>query len=305
MKTEKPKIAKVESIKEVHRMLDLPGPKHPLITLFDTRDERINLSRLPVSYVTSLYKISFIEKLGGKFRYGQGYYDFDEGSMVFTAPNQLVGSTSVYKGNEGYSLIFHQDFLQGFPLAAKIRQYGFFSYSSNEALHLSEQERKTISSIFRIIEEELNSRIDDFSREVVIAQIELLLTYAKRFYKRQFLTRQAATSDLLQQFEAALNSYFQKEMPTKKGLPTVQHLADRLNYTPNYLSDMLRSLTGLSAQQHIQEQLIERSKELLATSTLSISQVAYRLGFGHPQSFSRLFKTKTQLSPAQFKSSLN
>ncbi|MFS2188875.1 hypothetical protein ACCC92_19505 [Mucilaginibacter sp. Mucisp84] len=144
MKTEKPKIAKVESIKEVHRMLDLPGPKHPLITLFDTRDERINLSRLPVSYVTSLYKISFIEKLGGKFRYGQGYYDFDEGSMVFTAPNQVVGSTSVYKGNEGYSLIFHQDFLQGFPLAAKIRQYGFFSYSSNEALHLSEQERKTI-----------------------------------------------------------------------------------------------------------------------------------------------------------------
>jgi AraC-like DNA-binding protein len=225
--------------------------------------------------------------------------------MVFTAPNQVVGSTSMYKGNEGYSLIFHQDFLQGHPLAAKIRQYGFFSYSSNEALHLSLQERTTVASIFRIIEEELNSRIDDFSQEVVIAQIELLLTYAKRFYKRQFLTRQAATSDLLQQFEAALNNYFQKEEPIDRGLPTVQYLADQLNYTPNYLSDMLRSLTGLSAQQHIHEQLIERSKELLATTNLSISEIAYQLGFEHPQSFSRLFKTKTQVTPAQFKSSLN
>lgn len=300
----KPKVPIISSINEVHRLLDLPGPKHPLISLFDTRDERINLSRLPVSYVTTLYKISFIEKLGGKFRYGQGYYDFDEGSMVYTAPKQVMGSMSMYQGNEGYSLIFHQDFLQGFPLAAKIRQYGFFSYSSNEALHLSEQERAIVSSIFKIIEEELNSRIDAFSQEVVIAQIELLLAYAKRFYKRQFLTRQAATSDLLQQFEAALNSYFQKEKPVDQGFPTVQYLADQLNYTPNYLSDLLRSLTGLSAQQHIHEQLIERSKELLATTTLTVSEVAYRLGFEHPQSFSRLFKTKTQLTPAQFKSSL-
>jgi len=305
MNKDKPKIPKITSIREVHRMLDLPPPKHPLIILFDTRDERINLSRLPVSYVTTLYKISFIEKLGGKFRYGQGYYDFDEGSMVFTAPNQVMGSTSIYKGNEGYSLIFHQDFLQGFPLAAKIRQYGFFSYSSNEALHLSQQERTTVSTIFKIIEEELNSRIDDFSQEVVIAQIELLLAYAKRFYKRQFLTRQAASSDLLQKFESALNSYFQNDKPINKGLPTVQQLADQLNYTPNYLSDLLRSLTGLSAQQHIHEQLIERSKELLATTTLSVSEVAYHLGFEHPQSFSRLFKLKTHLSPGDFKSSLN
>ncbi len=305
MKTEKPAIPKIQSINQVHRMLGLPGPAHPLITLFDTRDERINLSRLPVSYVTTLYKISYIEKLGGKFRYGQGYYDFDEGSMVFTAPNQIAGSTAIYKGNEGYSLIFHQDFLNGYPLAAKIKQYGFFSYSSNEALHLSEQERKTVATIFRIIEEELNSRIDNFSQEVVIAQIELLLTYAARFYKRQFLTRQAATSDLLQKFEAALNSYFQKDNLANKGLPTVQHLADQLNYSPNYLSDMLRSLTGLNAQQHIHEQLIERSKELLSTTALTVGEVAYQLGFEHPQSFSRLFKIKTQLTPAQFRLSLN
>jgi AraC family transcriptional activator of pobA len=305
MRTDIPKIAKLESITEIHRMLGIPGPAHPLITLLDTREERINLSRLPVSYVTTLYKISFVSKLGGQFRYGQGYYDFDEGSMVFTAPNQVVGSTAVYKGNEGYSLVFHQDFLQGYPLAAKIKQYGFFSYASNEALHLSEQERTTVSSIFTIIQEELNSRIDDFSHEVVIAQIELLLSYAKRFYKRQFLTRQAASNDLLQEFEKLLNTWFKDGEPVNHGLPTVQHLAEQLNYTPNYLSDMLRSLTGLNAQQHIHERLIERSKELLSTTNLTISEVAFSLGFEHPQSFSRLFKIKTKLSPVQFRTSLN
>ncbi|NOW96453.1 AraC family transcriptional regulator [Mucilaginibacter sp. SG564] len=305
MKNDTSKVVKLGSITEIHRMLGIPGPPHPLITLLDTREERINLSRLPVSYVTTLYKISFVSKLGGKFRYGQGYYDFDEGSMVFTAPNQIVGSTAIYKGNEGYSLIFHQDFLQGYPLAAKIKQYGFFSYASNEALHLSEQERTTVSSIFTIIEEELNSRIDDFSHEVVIAQIELLLSYAKRFYKRQFLTRQAASSDLLQQLEGLLNTYYSEEKPVNRGLPTVQYLADQLNYTPNYLSDMLRSLTGLNAQQHIHQKLIERSKELLSTTNLTISEVAFSLGFEHPQSFSRLFKTKTRLSPVQFRASFN
>jgi AraC-like DNA-binding protein len=305
MKNDTPKMVKLESITDIHRLLDIPGPAHPLISLLDTREERINLSRLPVSYVTTLYKISFVNKLGGKFRYGQGYYDFDEGSMVFTAPNQIVGNTAVYKGNEGFSLIFHQDFLHGYPLAAKIRQYGFFSYSSNEALHLSERERETIASIFMIIQEELNSRIDDFSHEVVIAQIELLLSYAKRFYKRQFLTRQAATSDLLQQFEERLNAYFKEGTPVDHGVPTVQYLAKQLNYTPNYLSDMLRSLTGLNAQQHIHEKLIEQSKELLSTTTMTISEVAYMLGFEHSQSFSRLFKIKTRLSPLQFRSAFN
>lgn len=299
------KIVKLGSITEIHRLLGIPGPVHPLISLLDTRDERVNLSRLPVSYVTSLYKISFIQKLGGKFRYGQGYYDFDEGSMVFTAPNQIVGSTANYKGNEGYSLIFHQDFLQGYPLAAKIKQYGFFSYATNEALHLSEQERITMSAIFNIIQEELNNRIDDFSHEVVIAQIELLLSYAKRFYKRQFITRQAATSGLLQQFEELLDAYFREEKPIDDGGLTVQYLAQQLNYTSNYLSDMLRSLTGLNAQQHIHEKLIEKSKELLSTTKMTVSEVAYQLGFEHPQSFSRLFKSKTGQSPLEFRAAFN
>lgn len=286
-------------------MLGLPGPVHPLISLLDATEGQIDMCRLPASYVSFFYKISFITKLSGKFRYGQGYYDFDEGSLLFTAPNQVIGSTESYRENEGYSLIIHPDFLQGYPLAGKIKNYGFFSYAINEALHLSEQERATMLAIYTIIREELNSRIDDFSHEVIISQIELLLSYAKRFYKRQFLTRQVVISDLLQQVDDLLTNYFDGETPARQGVPTVQYLADRLNYTPNYLSDMLRSLTGLNAQQHIHQKLIDKSKELLSSTSLTISEVAYLLGFEHPQSFSRLFKMKTRSSPVQFRSSFN
>jgi len=245
------------------------------------------MCRVPVSYVLGFYKISFATKLGGKFRYGQGTYDFDEGSIVFAAPSQIVGKFETEVGNEGISLFIHPDFLQGYPLAAKIKQFGFFSYATHEALHLSEQERATIRSVFRIIREELNSRIDDFSHEVIIAQIELLMSYAKRFYKRQFLTRQVVNTELLQQMEELLNQYFDDKKAVESGMPTVQYLPDQLNYTPNYLSDMLRSLTGLNAQQHIHQRMIEKSKELLSTTSLTVNEVAYQLGFQYPQSFSR------------------
>ncbi|MBE9463609.1 helix-turn-helix domain-containing protein [Dyadobacter subterraneus] len=304
MKTEMPRLSKLESISEIHRMLGLPGPVHPLISMMDATDGHIDLGRLPVSYVSGFYKISFTTKLGGKFRYGQGYYDFDEGSMLFTAPNQIIGNSEEYKDNAGYSLIIHPDFLHGYPLARKIKQYGFFSYATNEALHLSEKERTTVLAIYHFINDELNSRIDDFSHEVIIAQIELLLSYGKRFYKRQFLTRQHS-NDLLPQLEDLLNTYFEEERPIVDGIPTVQYLAEQLNYTSNYLSDMLRSLTGLNAQQHIHQNLIERSKELLSTTNLTISEVAYKLGFEHPQSFSRLFKIKTRTSPVQFRSAFH
>jgi AraC family transcriptional activator of pobA len=304
MKSEAPKVSKIETITEIHRMLGISGPKHPLISLLES-SQLMNLCNLPVSYVIGFYKITFVTKLAGKFKYGQGYYDFDEGSLMFTAPDQVVGHIESYTDNEGLSLFIHPDFLQGYPLAAKVKQFGFFSYASNEALHLSEQERATMLAIYNIIREELNGRIDDFSHELIIAQIELLLSYARRFYKRQFLTRQIVTSDLLQQVENLLNNYFEEKGPISHGVPTVQYLAERLNYTPNYLSDMLRSLTGLNAQQHIHQKLIERSKQLLSTTSLTISEVAYQLGFEHPQSFSRLFKIKTRISPVQFRSAFN
>ncbi|WP_298731660.1 helix-turn-helix transcriptional regulator [uncultured Chitinophaga sp.] len=294
-------ISKLDSIPEMHRMLGLPGPVHPLISLLDMTNNIVDLTRLPASYVTGFYKVTFVTKVSGQFRYGQSYYDFDEGTMLFTAPNQVIANTNSYRGTKGYSLIIHPDFLQGHPIARKIKQYGFFSYASNEALHLSDKEKQTILSLYQIIGDELNSSIDEVSHELVIAQLELLLSYAKRFYKRQFLTRQVVTGNLLEQLETILSKFFEEDKALSQGVPTVQYLAEQLNYTPNYLSDMLRSLTGLNAQQHIHQQLIERSKDLLSGTNMSVSEVAYQLGFEHPQSFSRLFKIKTSMTPAAFR----
>jgi AraC family transcriptional activator of pobA len=195
--------------------------------------------------------------------------------------------------------------LLGYPLAKKIKQYGFFSYSANEALHLSEKEKDTILGIFKIIDDELNSRIDDFSQDVIISQIELLLNYANRFYKRQFITRKATSHNLLQQLEEILDDYFNNERSLSEGIPSVHYLAEKLNISPSYLSDMLRSLTGQNAQQHIHSKLIEKAKEKLSTTSLSVSEVAYQLGFEHSQSFSKLFKTKTNLSPLEFRKAFN
>lgn len=304
MKKDAVKIHKLGSISEIHRTAGLPGPVHPLITLIDAA-ELLDMCKVPVTYTLSFYKITLVSKTDGKFRYGQSHYDFDEGSMVFAAPNQIVGQIESGSNVEGMSLFIHPDFLQSYPLAAKIRHYGFFDYAAKEALHLSEKEKATIKSIFEIIREELNSRTDDFSHEVIIAQIELLLSYARRFYKRQFLTRQVVNSDFLEQLERLLDQYFDDPDTMNDGIPTVQYLADQMNYTPNYLSDMLRSLTGLTAQQHIHQKLIEKSKELLSTTNLTVNEVAYKLGFKYPQSFSRLFKTRTKLSPAQFRTTFN
>ena len=235
------------------------------------------------------------------------YYDFDEGGLLFAAPGQIVGGNGEEEvtGCSIYALLIHPDFLLGYPLAKKIKQYGFFSYSTNEALHLSEKEKATIISIFKIIDDELNNRIDDFSQDVMISQIELLLNYANRFYNRQFITRKAVSNDLLQKLEEILDEYFNSEKSLSKGIPTVQFLSEKMNISPSYLSDMLRSLTGQNAQQHIHHKLIEKAKEKLSTTSLSVSEVAYELGFEYPQSFSKLFKTKTNLSPLEFRRSFN
>lgn len=306
MKSETPKISRLESISHLHRLLALPGPTHPLISLLDATEGQIDLRCLPESYILSFYKVSFITELGGQFKYGQAHYDFEEGSLLFTAPNQVIGGREERnEENRGYSLVFHPDFLQGYPLAKKIKHYGFFSYAVTEALHVSEQEKATILAIFAIIQQELASRIDDFSNEVINSQLDLLLNYSKRFYKRQFLTRQVATTNLLQQVEELLTAYYEDEKLLKLGIPTVQYLAEQLHYTPNYLSDMLRSLTGLNAQQHIHQMLIERAKDLLSTTRLTISEVAYKLGFEHSQSFSRLFKLKTHVSPVHYRATFD
>jgi len=307
MKKEETSHPHFDSLSDAHRILGLPKPMHPLITLINSSNSPAGVIRPLGTHVLKFYKISYKQRLSGRLKYGQDYYDFDEGGLLFAAPNQIIGSSDTSETSECslYTLLIHPDFLWNYPLAKKIKQYGFFSYSANEALHLSEKEKATIISIFKIIEEELNSRIDDFSQDVIISQIELLLNYANRFYKRQFITRKAVSNDLLQKLEEILDEYFNNEKSLSLGIPTVQHLSEKLNISPSYLSDMLRSLTGQNAQQHIHNKLIEKAKEKLSTTSLSVSEVAYTLGFEHPQSFSKLFKTKTNLSPLEFRRSFN
>ena len=306
MKKEENSPLKFETLSDAHRAFGLPQPKHPLISLINGAPSWSDILQPSQPHVLGFYKISYKPRLSGKLKYGQGYYDFDEGGLLFAAPGQIMGGIE----NEDaicseYTLLIHPDFFLGYSIAKKISQYGFFSYTTNETLHLSDEEKTTIMSIFRIMETELNSRIDDFSQDVAISQIELLLTYANRFYKRQFITRKVVNNDLLQRLEDLLGAYFSNEEALGKGIPTVQYLADQLHVSPSYLSDMLRALTGRNAQQHIHDKLIEKAKEKLSTTTLSVSEIAYELGFEHSQSFSKLFKTKTKLSPLEFRRSFN
>jgi len=290
------------SLSELHRVLGLPGPLHPLISLAEiTDDAGPDASRLPPSFIYNFYKISFKRHLTGQLKYGQGYYDFDDGGLFFKAPGQVSANAGNNGDHSGLTLLFHPDLLQHHPLAKRIRQYGFFSYSVHEALHLSEKEKETIISIFQHIGDELRNRIDKFSQAVIISHIEALLNYSDRFYQRQFITRHAVNTDLLQRLEHALDSYFNNEETLKQGLPSVQFLADQLSLSPGYLSDMLRSLTGQNAQQHIHSRLIEKAKEKISTTGMTISEIAYGLGFGHQSSFSRFFKSKTNQSPLEFR----
>lgn len=297
---------KFESLSDFHRVLGLPKPLHPLISLINNKDGKIKPGdQFPEQFILSFYKISYKPNLHGKFKYGQHYYDFDEGGLFFLSPNQVSGTTDRNIDYSGFTLFIHPDFFLSYPLAKQIRKYGFFSYATHEMLNLSAQEKEIIITVATIIEMELNSRIDDFSQDVIISQIELLLNYANRFYKRQFITRKAVNNDLLQNMEELLDEYFAGEKSLNNGIPTVQYVSERLNLSPSYLSDMLRSLTGQSAQQHIHHKLIEMAKEKLSATSLSVNEIAYQLGFEHSQSFSTLFKTKTNLSPLEFRRSFN
>lgn len=304
MKKEDTTVYKIETLTDFHRVFGLPKPLHPMVSLIDIKDLQNLPIEFPRSMVMNFYKISYKMGLCGQAKYGQNYYDFGEGGLVFTAPNQVFESPNSNPA-VGNLLLIHPDFLLSYPLIKKIKEYSYFSYAANEALHLSDKEKETILSIFGIINDELKSRIDDFSQDVMISQIELLLNYCNRFYKRQFITRKIANNDMLQKFEETLDDYFNDEKAILKGLPSVQFLSGKLHMSPHYLSDMLRSLTGQNTQQHIHEKLINKAKEKLSTTNLSISEIAYELGFEHPQSFSRLFKSKNGMSPIEFRGSFN
>lgn len=306
MKSKEDKLVRFISISESHQAFGLPAPQHPLISLVHfNQDNPFNTSMAPIYDVLSFYKITFITRNRGRLKYGRNYYDYDEGSMLFMAPNQLVGSTDYNSETYCYILLIHPDFLLGHPIARKIKQYSYFSYTSNEALHLSDSEREVILSVYRIMEQELNSRVDEFSQEVVIAQLELLLSYVNRFYKRQFITRKAVNNDILQRTETILDDYLNTQTSIHQGLPTVQFLSDQLKISPGYLSDLLHSLIGQNAQQYIRGKVIEKAKERLTNTDLTVAEIAYELGFEHPQSFSKMFRLRTGLSPLEFRTSFD
>ena len=299
---------RIRTITEFHQFRNLPKPEHPLVSVVDYSDIRHTSAENRVSWVLDFYSISLKRTSNATMRYGQQEYDFDEGIMFFIAPGQVfsveVERNSIQK-NTGWILLVHPDFFWNTPLAKTIKQYEYFGYTVNEALFLSDKEETIVTGIMKNIQQEYHSNIDKFSQSIIISQIETLLNYSQRFYQRQFITRKITNHKILSRVEEILTQYFNSDEIVVKGLPTVQQIAGALNVSPNYLSGLLKTLTGKSTQQHIHEKLIEKAKEKLSTTDLSVSEIAYELGFEHPQSFSKLFKTKTKLSPSEFRQSFN
>lgn len=296
-----------KTISEFHQFRDLPKPEHPLISVINL-EHITHLAESELNMIKDFYSISLKKNFNAKIKYGQQDFDFDEGVMFFMGPGQVLKITlekDTTLQQTGWMLLFHPDFLWNTPLAKTIKQYEYFDYSVNEALFLSDKEETTIVDIMQNIQQEYHTNIDKFSQDIIIAQIELLLNYADRFYHRQFLTRKIANNQILNRLEEVFEAYFNSDNLVKKGLPTVQYIANALNISPGYLSGMLKTLTGQSTQQHIHDKLIEKAKQQLSTTGLSVSEIAYQLGFEHPQSFSKLFKTKTNVSPLQFRQAFN
>lgn len=303
----KRKLYTIDTISELHKISGLPKPEHPLISLVDYSLVEYQIEESEISWVQNLYFMGFKRDFQGKLHYGQSKYDFDEGLMCFIAPRQLV--KMIINKNEtkpsGYLLAFHPDFIWNTSLAKTIHKYKFFGYDVNEALFLSEKEEQVLLGLFKGIEQEYQSGIDEFTQNIIISQIEVLLNYCERFYQRQFITRKKSNHQILDRLENILEDYFKSENLINKGLPTANHIAETLNISTNYLGSLLKSLTGQTTQQHIHEKLIEKAKEKLSTTDLSVSEIAYELGFEHSQSFSKLFKSKTDISPLEFRKSFN
>ncbi|WP_367867024.1 helix-turn-helix domain-containing protein [Pedobacter sp. WC2423] len=297
------------TITEYHRAVGLPNPAHPLISLVHMENINKPLAEGSFNLIYDFYSISMKRVKNTKFKYGQQASDFDEGVLFFMSPGQVFG-VGIEKGSvmhrpEGWMILIHPDFLWNTPLAKTIKQYEFFNYSVYEALYLSDKEEMMLTTIGQNIEQEYHATTDRFSQSVIIAQLELLLTYSERFYQRQFITRKIASHEILTRLEDLLTNYFNSGALAQKGLPSVTYIAGNLNISPGYLSGLLKSLTGQNTQQHLHHKLIELAKEKLSTTNLSVSEIAYELGFEHLQSFSKLFKIKTSFSPMEFRHSFN
>lgn len=304
---ERPK--RLKTISDLHRFNNISSPEHPLISLIDYSKINPTPENNELKWIQQFYTISIKRNVSGKYRYGQQSYDFDEGLMTFFSPEQVISVQLIEEDENsspsGWILAVHPDFLFGTALAANIKRYRFLNYSVREALFLSEKEESIINGILQNIKNEYQSNPDQFSQPIIISQLELLLNYAERFYQRQFLTRKISNHQILDKLENLLEDYFNREEVIDDGLPSVQDIARNLNLTPDYLSSMLKSLTGQTTQQHIHHKIIEKAKVKLSTTNLSVSEIAFGLGFEHPQSFSKLFKNKTKQTPMEFRTSFN
>ena len=298
----------IKTISEFHNLRKQPGPAHPLVSVLRFEDMRVLSGDHPASWVLDFYAIALKRNFDAKLKYGQQAYDFDEGIMTFMAPGQKIGievSPDQQLEHSGWLLIFHPDFLLQTSLAKTIKQHEFFDYSVNEALFLSEKEEQIITDIMLNIRREYHSHIDSFTQNIIVGQLEVLLNYSDRFYQRQFITRKASSHDILTRLEDLLNERFESEALSKKGLPTVPEIAAALHVSPNYLSGLLKIQTGKSTQHHLHDVIISKAKEKLSGTSKSVSEIAYELGFDYPQSFSKLFKSYTSLSPVEFRQSFN
>lgn len=292
------------SLSEFHSFCGLPNPEHPLISLVDYSQVHYPVNDSKLNWIQHFYSIGLKRNVNARFNYGQQHYDFDSGVLTFISPLQFLKveiNQEIQTQPSGWILLIHPDFLWNSELAKHIHSYDFFQYQVNEALFLSDKEEAVIVDILQNIEKEYQSNIDKFSRELILKQIERLLIYAERFYERQFITRKRSTQELVTKFEQLLSAQFQQDLLGEHGVPTVSFLAQELNLSPNYLGSLLRIYTQQNTQQHIQYKMIEYAKLRLSTSSLSISEIAYELGFEHPQSFSKVFKKNTQQSPLEFR----
>ncbi|WP_343606208.1 helix-turn-helix transcriptional regulator [Fluviicola sp.] len=303
---------RIKTIGEFHKLRGLPAPEHPLISLVDYAQTKRSPGEGTSGLVFDFYLVSVKRGMAGRMSYGQQEYDFDgnhnERVMFFMSPGQLLkldAATHDPGKRSGWMLLIHPDFLWNTSLAKNIGRYEYFDYKVNEALFLFEKEEAVLRSIVENIRQEYQGNIDSFSQSIMVSQIETLLNYSERFYQRQFITRKKSSHQVLEQMESLLDAYFDTDTVSEKGLPAVHDIADQLHVSVSYLGSLLKSLTGMNTQQHIHEKLIQKAKEKLSTTRLSVGEIAYELGFEHSQSFSKLFKNKTSMSPLEFRNSFN
>ena len=297
------KIIRIKSITEVHDFYGFEKPKHPLVSVLPIDERMTNFDYGEFKYTFDFYQISLKEGIKGTLSYGRNSYDFKEGTMVFIKPNQIVKveNSEDYQEGSGWTLIFHPDLLRKSDLGRSIENYSFFNYEAHEALHLSDDEKGSLTELVDKIKKEYIQNIDKHSQEIIIANIEMILKYSKRYYDRQFYTRTNLNKDLISKFEKVMQEYYLSDKPMELGVLSVKYCAKELAMSSNYLGDLIKTETGQSAKTHIQEYIIEKAKTKILGSDLSMSEIAYSFGFEYPQSFNKLFKAKVGMSPSKYR----